>query len=360
MAKKRGKAKTYRNWLIVAGIAIVFMIAALSISLSVDGKETIPTDEEMQGEQQLTPSDNSCKETSSTTLTLNVQNSLNTTGSETFDVDGRLIGTTSGNREVVSDTTDGSYTINCGEEYELVLFSSDGDEGDNSIIKKALIGQNAKVTDEGTVKFLAEGAKYSLHVAVDQHGVLEFKAKDLDLDEYMYDSSDADATDYETAGVTFKSTTDNTTAKAIGSDGYFNVMLEARSTRGDTNFNDHYTLVLLTAPVDEWSIPGVEVDGAKVTDVSGALTAEENRAFSSYDYIYKIDKPILDGQDGIDVEVYMEALSGVNPSTDIQLDFASAGRYLSVDGVSYDIGAAKDDSSTTKVYTVQDVTFDIS
>lgn len=294
-----------------------------------------------------------CPDDGDTSLTIDVQNTLNTTGAETFDVTYYLRGA-KGDFQTGSDTTAGSDTLNCGEEYMLEIIAA---STDNSNIEKVLMGPGA-VVEDGKVRFTPSGSSYTLRLGVSEHAALEFRAKDVDEGDFVY-NSDGDATDWEADGVAFESTT-NGTAKAIGVGESLNYMLYARNTGSDTDFNDYYTLILLEAPVATWDTPTLKVDDVAMSDVKGSLTAQEERQFSNYEYIYKIDQPILDGNDGIKVEIYLEALNGVNPSTDPEIDFASAGRYLSVDGVTTKVGAAKDDSSSTVVFTVMDTFIDIS
>ena len=189
---------------------------------------------------------------------------------------------------------------------------------------------------------------------------LEFRGYDADLRGNLFAGAPGAATVFRTDGVTFTSTTDNTTAKALAAGESLHYEIEVRSTGADTDFNDYYTLILVENPAATWKEPTIKVDGQTLSDVKGTLTSDEEKQFSGYEYIYKIDKPILDGGDGIVVDVYMEALAGVNPSVDPEIDFASAGRYLSVNGVDTKVGAADDTASSNVVYTVQDVTLDIS
>lgn len=351
-------------------VLLSFVIGALLVVMAIGGTMWFAgvgpfaaTDEQQQ-QAGTAPSGapvnlNSCPDTKVTTVTLDVQNTLNSSGADTFDAAYYLRGT-NGDLKTGSDTTAGSISnVNCGEEYTLEIVRADGDGADNSRITSVLLGPGA-VVEDGKVRFKPTGATYSLRVAVSQHGVLEFRAFDQDNNGYIYDTSDATATDYETDGVTFSSTTANATATAVGAGGSLHWVIDARSTAADTDFNDFYTLILVEAPVATWEEPTIKVDGVKVADVKGSLTSDEEKAFSNYEYIYKIDKSILDGNDGIKVDVYFKAIDGVDPSTDPEMDFASAGRFLSKDGVSTKVGAADDTSSSTVVFAVQDTTLNIS
>lgn len=298
----------------------------------------------------------SCPTDGQTTLTLSLQNGLNVTGSEQFDASVVMVGS-NGDYKTGSDTTSGSYTLNCGEEYTLSVLSADGDGADNSQLESVLIGSNVKVA-EGKAVFTASKDSMTIILKATQHGVLEFKAYD-ETARANACNSDNSCADYETDGVSFESSV-NATALAVGASGSLDYTINARSTAVDTDFTDAYTLIAVEAPVTTWETPSIKVDGKTLTNVKGSLTAQEEKQFSSYEYIYKIDNAILDGNDGIDVRVYLQALAGVDPSTDPEVDFATAGNYLSVDGTTVKLGSAKDDSSSTVVYTIQDVTLNIS
>lgn len=298
-----------------------------------------------------------CPDDGDTSFTINLYNDLNETGSETFDAS-YIIEGDAGDYETGTDTTDGTETLNCGETYTLKLQSADGDAGDNSMIERVIRGPGAVVKD-GYVVFTPTKSSYDLRVGGSQHAILEVRAYDNDQASWVYDDGDASATDYETDGVTFTSTTDNTTATAVGSGGEIDMRFEVRATRSDTDFTDYYTLILVEAPVAIWNEPTVSVDGEKLQDAKGTLKPDEEKQFSSYEYIYKYEGPITD--DGVDIDYHIKALAGVDSSTDLQIDLASAGNYLSNDdGVSILRGAAQDDSSATVVFTVQDITLDIS
>lgn len=347
-------ARKKTNWGMIIGIlavvALVFyFMTGGKVEMSTAGTPITLT----TTEQPDTGIKASCPDNMQTTLTLTVYNELNTTGSETFDMTGRL-GT-----QTVTDTTSGSYTINCGEEYTLKFISADGDGGDNSRIRSVKNSEglaNVRVNEDGSVTFTPVSSTAVLNLGGSQHGVLEFRAYDKDAAGWMCNSDDS-CSDYETDGVIFESTT-NGTAKAIGSTDELTVELDVRATAADTDFNDQYVLILAEAPVATWQEPVLKVNGVKLSDVKGSLTTEEEKQFSSYEYIYKYDGSITD--DGIVVYYNLKPNDGVDPSVDPELDFAAAGNYLSVDGVTIKTGAAKDTSTYDVVFTVQDVTFDIS
>ena len=171
MKKKRDPIWTVAGILIIAvlGISLFSMLGFIQVG-DVDWSVAPPKDKE-------TGLPSTCPTTGSTTLTLTVQNTLNTTGSESFDVAGKL------NTQTVADTTAGSYTLNCGEEQTLKLIAGDADGGDNSKTLSVLSysGMTApEVTSDGFVKFTPTSATGTLIVGGYQHGTMESRWYDKD------------------------------------------------------------------------------------------------------------------------------------------------------------------------------------
>ena len=111
----------------MATILGIFLIAAIVIIFVARQPTSItPTDDEGNVIVPIS----ACPDTGQTTVTLSLQNSLNTTGSETFDANTVLIGD-EGDYQTGTDTTAGSYTLNCGETYTLYVRSAAGAAGDN-------------------------------------------------------------------------------------------------------------------------------------------------------------------------------------------------------------------------------------
>jgi len=350
MKKKRDPIWTVAGILIIAvlGISLFSMLGFVQVG-DVDWSVAPPKDKE-------TGLPSTCPTTGSTTLTLTVQNTLNTTGSESFDVAGKL------NTQTVADTTAGSYTLNCGEEQTLKLIAGDADGGDNSKTLSVLSysGMTApEVTSDGFVKFTPTSATGTLIVGGYQHGTMESRWYDKDAAGWIYNAApfDNDATDYEATGVSFQSTT-NATAKVVGENGEINYRGDIRADSVDEEFCDYYCLFAIEAPVATWNIPVLKADGTQLTDVKGSLTTYEEKALSSYEYIYKYTGGI--DYYGISVDLTLRALSGVNPSVAPELDTFSAGNYLSLNGVDIKNGAADDTSSVSAVFTKHDILFDIS
>ena len=311
----------------------------------------------------MTGATGTCPDTKTTSLTIDVKNTANETGSEGFDITGYLYKIVDGEEEYVTsitDTTDPTATsIECGYEYVFKPVSTDGASGDEGHFTKVLSG-DARIKD-GWLYFTADGAKKNIIVGMDQHATLKCRAYDNNQKALMYDSSDASNSDYETDPVTFTSTTDNTTAtdESLGLD----IEFECLAVESDTNYNDRGIWVLIDAPTNTWKEPSVYVNGAKLSEASDLMTNYERRAYSDYEYAFLIPESVVvkDGGEGMDVRVVMDLLDGVSSAgADPQIDFAPRASYLSTDGVNVKVGAVKDDSSTTQIYSIYDITVDVT
>lgn len=305
-----------------------------------------------------------CGDTKSSTLTTTLYNGEDESAG-TFDAAGVLEGS-SGHHVSITDTTAGTATVNCGETYILKLISADGDQGDNSRIEGIIAAgsiPNAKLVDGG-VQFTVDAPNVALNIVGSQHGVLEFRMYSDSNNALMYDSGDATNTDWETDGVTFESTTNNATATAIGSGGEVEITLQFRSTRTTTDFSDFGYWILLDEPTTEYVNPRCDLNGVALMDskdsTSGGrkFSSSEAIAFSGYEYAYYLDKPVIDSTNK--VHCLVKAISGVDASTDVQIDFAAVGQSVANDGVSIQRGANDDDASATTIFAIQDTTLDVS
>jgi hypothetical protein len=359
--KRNGKG--YGGMIVGAALVLFILVAFVTLNDSPTVRKWVggTTLSQEDGLTQKSPSTSmSCPTSLLTSTQIDVQNYLNTTGAEGFDVTAYLV-SSSGQRTTITDTTAPTATnLNCGETYSFEIVRGNSQDGDNSKAMTIIGGSNA-VIQNGVVKFTPSGGAYNLRVGASQHATAIFQATDKDGTDAAMCYGGANCANFQADGVTFQSTS-NGTAKVVGTDGWLDVALEVRANLSDADFTDYYTLMLVEAPLATWQEPSVKIGGVKYSNVKGkgVLTPEEETAFSGYEYIYKYEKSIMDGQDGALVEFYMQAKTGVNPSVDPEIDFAAAGRYLSVDGVTTKVGAADDTSSNAAVFDVQDVTFDIS
>lgn len=335
-------------WMVMKGSDLKNDAAALADS----GAPGQPTQSQLNG----------CPDDGDSSLYLDVYNSLNETGSENYDVTYYILGEDGNVVTTVSDTTSPSATtIDCGYKYVLKAIAADGASGDNSHfvdIRGKPVSSDAKIVDGG-IQFTADRSNINLKSGMTQHGTLQFKLYDNEDARYAYnaDEEPQDNTDWETDGVTFRDG-GNTTAFAVSSGGFLDHSLKVKGVQTDTDFNDAYVLLAVEAPVDKWNKPNVVWNGKSLEDIKDSLPSDEATALNSYEYVYKITDDIEDDIHTLDF--YMDTCSGCDPTADVELDFYAAGNYLSTSGTTVKTGAAKDDSSKTAVFTVQDIAIDVS
>lgn len=296
-----------------------------------------------------------CPTDGDTSVTLNVYNVLNTSGSENYDVGYYVLDASNNIVTSGSDTTSpSSFTVNCGQNYKLAVVASNSDGGDGSQIKSTNIG----TLTNGMVSFAADRANMNFNLEMSQHGLLQFKLYDNTNARFAYDTGDIENSAFELDGVTFTNG-DNSTAFALGAGGYLDTVLKVQGNGVDTDFQDAYVLIAVEAPVTEYDQPSVKFNGVTLSDIKGTgLNADEVKALSGYEYVYKITAPMQD--DISDVAFYIKATGAANPSSDVEVDFYAAGNYKATAAQTIKTGAVQDDSSKTVVFTVQDVTIDVS
>lgn len=302
-----------------------------------------------------------CPTDGDTTLVVDVRNKLNTTGTEEYDTTVYVYDSSGSLDVTLTDTTNPAGTnVNCGDKYTIKMVASDADNGDNSGFEGLDYPKNKDSVKYDaatkTISFDALESTTSIGAQGEQHGLLKFKIYDNDGAAWTFDSQDTSATNYENAATTWNSSTTGTLGYTLttASD-ILNLDYKVTGNSTDTDFAAHYVLVAVEAPLTEYNAPTVAWDGKALSDIKlTGLNGEEARALSRYEYIYKIDGQIEDVVHSLNFQIY--ALNGQNPSTDIEVDFYSAGAYLSVDGNTVKVGTHRDDSANTATYTVQDTT----
>lgn len=302
-----------------------------------------------------------CGDTPTSSVTMNVHNNLNTTGDENYDVAVVCTGDITGHIVSLSDTTSPSAsTFNC-EPYTCKGVSASGAAGDSGFVASIVNGPG-EVQDNGkAVKLTVAQKTVSIDLAAPQGDVLAFKQKDMTDDALADDDQDNTTTDYETDGVTFYSSTTDT-AYTMGTGASYKIKQFVRaSSLTDAQWGSMGWYVLLDLVASEQAEPLVKVDGNTLSSVKDQLNADEKIAYAGYEYVYKVENRPVTYNDEVEVEVSFQALPGVNPSTDPQVDYAAIGAYTSTaNGNVIKYGAVKDDSSKTQVFALEDTTIDIS
>lgn len=285
----------------------------------------------------------------------------NVSATETFTATGYLYekeGDGWAYKESISTTLANDTSLVCGQKYKLSFVSADGSGGDNARLTGTNIGS---IDSEGSVEFTM-GQSTTLILKGSKHGVLEVRGYDNEAKGYLYNSADASATDFETTGAVFTSTTNNTTAmdESAGVD----VTFEVRSTTAETNFNDMGFYILLdNFETNVWEIPAVFVNGVQLSDYTDQLNSDEKKAYSGYEYVYYVppSTKVLNAPNGIDVRIADTLLDGASASSDLEFEFASIGKYLSTkEPGTVKIGSVQDDASQTAVFTLQAYDIDIT
>lgn len=299
-----------------------------------------------------------CPSDGDTTITLTLINGEDESAG-TFDATGYFLDSAGNVAITVTDTTAGTATINCGEKYTFKLIAADGDQGDNSKVASlsGVSGGTAKVVDGG-VELTASKGQMTMNMVGAKHAVIEARLFSNSNNAYFYDTGDAATTDYEVSGITFSSTTDNTTATAVGSGGQFETSLEYRSTRATTDFSDFGYWILLDADASDYDKPSCYLNGGLLTNAKGQMTEKESQQFSAYEFAYKADGKVID--DLSYLRCNWKALAGVDADADVKIGMAAIGNTLANNGVSIQRGATDDDSSATVSYAVQLYTIDVS
>jgi hypothetical protein len=297
------------------------------------------------------------------TIKVRAKNSGNETAAEWYAATVYLYKKVNGGIQYVTSTTtatDGTYaTFNntpCNAEYVMYILSADGAAGDNNNIDAIdASSENIKLVGGAVEIDMADEDVYAT-VHSTQHATLEFRAYDNNENGYMYDTGDSAATDWETTGVVFTSTTNNDTNMTVAAGGDFNVELQIRAAQTDTQFQaDGANSIIIAVNGDIGTWDELDVDcGGKSTEVSPSeLTEFERNLWSGYEKFFKLDK-ILENNPRTSCTLTGIAKPSVSSWKCPSYTFAARGNYVgTTSGVIELHSAAKDDSSYTNVYTVQ-------
>lgn len=375
--------------LITAGIVLIALVVLGGAGLYLhDRYFSTPSQQSLSvvgnggGAQEMQTTGNNCGTARTTTGKFSQQNGLNTTGNEGIDSTCYLYKVGADGSESfdqsITDTTAGTATLDCNQAYRMFCVSTDGNGGDSARVL-SVVGDGVKVIDgkdekgrdvpgQG-IEFLTNAPTYSITWKGKQHGVLQFRAKDLMADQLMYDDADSSTQDYELDGVNFSSSVGNTTALAVGAGGKVNVRLEIQANETDVDFSDLGTYIAVKAATTVWdgtSVSAKFTNGAgstsSPTNLKGNLDNDENLLLDTYQYVYFVPDSIR--QDSSYFELSIKALSGVNPgvSDDIEIDFLSKGAVLRTAGESAGVkfSASTDASSRSAIFAVQDTNIAVS
>ena len=287
-----------------------------------------------------------------TNITWKVENSLNTTSTtKEYLSPGIVIYDEAGNyidKNTLSGSSGFSWTGGtCGVAYNYKLYS-------NSSILSG--------TTEGSV--VAQKLQ-PVRILAPQQGTLYFKLWNEDAMKFFYDTDDGESGDWDDTGTSYKSTTDNSTATTVGTDGYVQLTAHMKMVATDTQFADVdgatyfgvqlYDVQANSTDWDEDSI-SVSVAGVEAVDVTSEV---EGKITSEYQRVYRLPS-FVNKAHIVKVDIFVQAADNQNPDSDLKFAAFVKSRYLSTDGVSVNEGFVDDSSSHNDLVTRQYFTVDIA
>ena len=317
-----------------------------------------------------------CPTDKSHTLTLLSANKLSTTG-ETFDVN--LIGISNKGHVVnITDTTEGTVGLNCGERYTFKSASTGtaalGQDADNSKVLEA-ISENIVVNPDGSFTFSALTRLDRVEFKLSQHALPEARIYHLSNNTYLLNSTtditNPGAGSYAAGNTAeiFQGTPNATTGVVsaapinIGTDEQLELRMDIRAQGGtDVDFNDFGWWLLVDWPsATVYGTPSLKIEGVTQTSNCATMNTEESSSFSGTDFCYKLDLPIQRANPTSLSWIFITA-SGQNPGAadDINITMAAIGNYVTtLGGTTVKQGAIRDDSARTSVYTQGEWQLDI-
>jgi hypothetical protein len=356
--KNRDKAR-YGAGLLCIGLLVFGGAAGTLMSWVPSGDDVAPPGDD---DVIVTPTACSveCSSTGLTALVVDVDNTLSTTTAN-YDVT-MLCKSDSGTISLTDTTSPDSEDFNCGETYECKILSETGAGGDTSIVKEIKAG-NAVVTSDRNLRFTACGPSMSLRVGSEVKGAVQTRAWDLNAAAWMYVNASTTAWS-STDGTVYMGTADNSTATAVGSGGNIRFKLQIQPTAVVQNLNDRGILIGIDAAPNVWDADTVlcKIDGQTVQSNKAVLNSDEQTAFSDYEYMYLIDKSVVQ-PDYMELDCTMTAVSGVDPgaSDSPALMITMRGHSASnSDPTQYIVSAVQDNAAKTAVHTQHGVTIQVS
>ncbi len=172
----------------------------------------------------------------------------------------------------------------------------------------------------GMVKFTTEGPYYDAELEIDSIDHIHVKAYDNKNHGDVYETSDADATDYEdlaSGTITFSSTTGNTTAYDMGVGGELDMTFTLK-TDAQKSWGDLKNYIAIDADTSDYGEPAVFFNGMQLKEVGkAALDPDDAGYLSGYEYIYALPQDITEVSSELRVKVTAKASQ--DPDSDIQI-----------------------------------------
>lgn len=307
-----------------------------------------------------------CPDDGTTSFKLQVFNSLNESGAESYDVT-TVCTSDSGDSVTLTDTTDPTATdLVCGARYTCKLVSAQSADhtgtGQAHSMADAIRSGTGSISN-GNLIITPNSATLNVDVASTQGGRIEARVYDDDAATFVYQGADASAGTYTDTGGNFTSSTSKT-PWTVGSGGTLDLRMDVRiNTTTDEAFEDRGFYVFVDASTSKWNTPTIKVDGTTRTSNCASLNEDEAKAYSGEEYCYKITDVSISETNVVPIDINIGALSGVNPgaSDDFNITLVSIGAYQSTTNTKdVKIGAVKDDSSQTVVLYQEEYSFDVA
>jgi hypothetical protein len=342
---------------LVAGVFIILLVAIAFLAASMFGFQ-LPAVIPGGGQPSACPDDGKSN------VTFNVQNIDDTTTTDTYDITMVCSGN-KGHIKTITATTDDGTTLNCDESYTCRGVSSTGVKGDHANFQSILAG-NAQVSN-GVVSFTPTTASERIDIGTSLHGIVQARLYDNDVAAFCFGTTSGEVGGVAGAWLnttTYIDSSTNATNFAVGSGGGLDLCFDYRIyAHTDESFMDFYYYVLIDANSNVWDTPVVTVDGVTMSDYSGSLNVDESKAYSAYEYAYKVTDQgsEITNVDTVKVCIAITALAGVDPTTDINVSLSSGGTYAkTAKPTEVGMGAVDDSSSQTQIFAIHTNVIDIS
>jgi hypothetical protein len=354
--KGKGEAVLY-TFLAVLSIGVIVGLLAV-------GGVFKTSNSALTGNAVLTPTQQAqalsdCGSTKQTTVTFNLKNALNTTGNDLFDMTGYLYKVnadkTETNVATISDTTGGTETLDCGATYRFKPVT------DGSTVNSRITGtftSNAKVDADGSVVFTTTAPTLTVGMLGSKHALVQVRAYDEEARGFVYNDASGANNQFSGNNVVFTSTIDNATKTSVVAGASLRETYEIRNVDTISDYNDFGAYVLIGSTVantfgNYWDkVLSVKFDGVDLVDAkaTGGLNANEQKAYSGYDYVFLIPAGKL--MDSKTHTLYFEISksSGATGDNTVAVNLDPRGSYLSVDGYSVKTAGAKDTATNALVY----------
>lgn len=242
-----------------------------------------------------------------------------------------------------------AINLRCGSSYEIYLLQTQ--DAINSVPKINM----GKVV----------GSDASRAIISTKTDLLDATAYDNVNKGFVYDSGDASNSDYEDFGMTWKSTTDNTTGYAMTTGSQLDWTLNVKTGTSASQFgnSDLGLYVAVDADKTDFDTPVIQIDGVTLQDVKGTgeVSADDEATLSAYEYIFKVPAGTQFQSTLRSLRVFVNAKSGQDPDVDVVLRVVGKGYYLTNDGRTVRADIFNKDTSTEIVTgTAQTATIDVT